>query len=214
MATTRTAASLPPDSVVDPEDTPSESAADVVTETIVNTTSEAVGGRSISSSVPPAESSGSSAPSQRRDKKRAREGEDDSATIAGPSTKASSTRDRIDASYPDTNQQRRTEVKLQGPFPCTLGDCQLIFARNTDLKRHQKSSKAHATRAYECPGCQSTFVRSSAFGRHYLREDSAKCKEALRELGGYPTWTATMPLDMLATCEVPHVPEVGPSPKE
>ncbi|EPS95273.1 hypothetical protein FOMPIDRAFT_1054347 [Fomitopsis schrenkii] len=187
--------SPPPETLFDVEGTPSELAADGIGAGFADASAQDCSSSSSLSSVEANQASISSA--SVRGQKRRRADEDEDFAGAGPRTKRKSARE--------------AKGKGRGSFRCTLDDCTEVFTTNSDLKRHIESSEAHATRAFECPGCQSAFVRAEAFCRHFQSEKHADCRVVLCVKAKMPTWTATMARDMLQTCMVPHTPKAGPS---
>ncbi|KAH8834996.1 hypothetical protein DL96DRAFT_18379 [Flagelloscypha sp. PMI_526] len=55
-----------------------------------------------------------------------------------------------------------------GVWPCKINGCTKQFAREADLKRHQRTTKLHATSVAgsQCPQCDATFTRTDALRRH------------------------------------------------
>ncbi|KAF5332474.1 hypothetical protein D9611_005201 [Ephemerocybe angulata] len=51
-------------------------------------------------------------------------------------------------------------------WPCTIDGCDKQFAREADLKRHQRTTKLHSMPSYACPQCHATFTRTDAQRRH------------------------------------------------
>ncbi|KAF9260868.1 hypothetical protein L218DRAFT_1002371 [Marasmius fiardii PR-910] len=59
--------------------------------------------------------------------------------------------------------------KLQstmGIWPCRMNGCTKQFAREADLKRHQRTTKLHSMPSFACPQCDATFTRTDALRRH------------------------------------------------
>ncbi|KIK71552.1 hypothetical protein GYMLUDRAFT_340100 [Collybiopsis luxurians FD-317 M1] len=62
---------------------------------------------------------------------------------------------------------KKKDGSSNGIWPCTLGNgCNKQFAREADLKRHQRTSKLHAMAGFACPQCEATFTRTDALRRH------------------------------------------------
>ncbi|KAI0348325.1 hypothetical protein BDW22DRAFT_69322 [Trametopsis cervina] len=56
-----------------------------------------------------------------------------------------------------------------GLWACKINDCNKVFAREADLKRHQRTTKGHSQPGYvhsACPQCDATFTRTDALRRH------------------------------------------------
>ncbi|GJJ07699.1 hypothetical protein Clacol_001904 [Clathrus columnatus] len=74
-----------------------------------------------------------------------------------------------------------------GAWPCLLDGCNKVFAREADLKRHQRTTKSHSIPgsvvANPCPLCEATFTRSDAMRRHLKSRHQGKTPETLN-LGG------------------------------
>ncbi|TFL06309.1 hypothetical protein BDV98DRAFT_145987 [Pterulicium gracile] len=51
-------------------------------------------------------------------------------------------------------------------WPCKMNGCNKQFAREADLKRHQRTTKSHSTPGFQCPQCEATFTRTDALRRH------------------------------------------------
>ncbi|TEB38530.1 hypothetical protein FA13DRAFT_1724484 [Coprinellus micaceus] len=51
-------------------------------------------------------------------------------------------------------------------WPCTIDGCDKQFAREADLKRHQRTTKTHSMPSFACPQCHATFTRTDAQRRH------------------------------------------------
>ncbi|KAF9022589.1 hypothetical protein BDZ89DRAFT_199359 [Hymenopellis radicata] len=51
-------------------------------------------------------------------------------------------------------------------WPCKISGCNKQFAREADLKRHQRTTKLHSMPGYQCPQCDATFTRTDALRRH------------------------------------------------
>ncbi|KAF5377122.1 hypothetical protein D9757_008800 [Collybiopsis confluens] len=62
---------------------------------------------------------------------------------------------------------KKKDNSSSGIWPCTLGNgCTKQFAREADLKRHQRTSKLHVMAGFACPQCEATFTRTDALKRH------------------------------------------------
>ncbi|KAI0652668.1 hypothetical protein C8Q79DRAFT_997646 [Trametes meyenii] len=67
-----------------------------------------------------------------------------------------------------------------GSWPCKMDGCKKVFAREADLKRHQRTTKMHSipglyvlhlgfaliNQVDQCPQCDATFTRTDALRRH------------------------------------------------
>ncbi|THU96862.1 hypothetical protein K435DRAFT_858123 [Dendrothele bispora CBS 962.96] len=53
-----------------------------------------------------------------------------------------------------------------GVWPCKMNGCNKQFAREADLKRHQRTTKVHSMPGFACPQCDATFTRTDALRRH------------------------------------------------
>jgi len=77
-------------------------------------------------------------------------------------------------------RQRRADT---GVWPCTLDGCTKVFAREADLKRHQRTTKSHLVPGSgvgsPCPLCEATFTRTDAMRRHLKSRHNGKTPETL-----------------------------------
>ncbi|KAG2153588.1 uncharacterized protein EDB93DRAFT_1135619 [Suillus bovinus] len=68
------------------------------------------------------------------------------------------------------SQKRKTTQKKKvtetGIWPCKIDGCNKQFAREADLKRHQRTTKLHSVPGFACPQCDATFTRTDALRRH------------------------------------------------
>jgi len=62
-----------------------------------------------------------------------------------------------------TPSKKKAEI---GAWPCKIDGCNKIFAREADLKRHQRTTKLHSLPGFACPQCEATFTRTDALRRH------------------------------------------------
>jgi len=65
--------------------------------------------------------------------------------------------------------KKKTPVKKKvetGSWPCKMNGCNKVFAREADLKRHQRTTKTHSMPGFACPQCDATFTRTDALRRH------------------------------------------------
>ncbi|KAH8094701.1 hypothetical protein BXZ70DRAFT_947150 [Cristinia sonorae] len=53
-----------------------------------------------------------------------------------------------------------------GNWPCKINGCDKVFAREADLKRHQRTTKTHTMPGFACPQCDANFTRTDALRRH------------------------------------------------
>ncbi|KAF8555110.1 hypothetical protein OG21DRAFT_1461393 [Imleria badia] len=51
-------------------------------------------------------------------------------------------------------------------WPCRINGCNKQFAREADLKRHQRTTKLHSVPGFACPQCDARFTRTDALRRH------------------------------------------------
>ncbi|EAU92414.2 hypothetical protein CC1G_00633 [Coprinopsis cinerea okayama7 len=51
-------------------------------------------------------------------------------------------------------------------WACDVDGCTKQFAREADLKRHRKTTRAHSIASFACPHCNATFTRADAQRRH------------------------------------------------
>ncbi|KAF8131529.1 hypothetical protein EV363DRAFT_1330301 [Boletus edulis] len=51
-------------------------------------------------------------------------------------------------------------------WPCSINGCNKQFAREADLKRHQRTTKLHSMPGFACPQCDARFTRTDALRRH------------------------------------------------
>ncbi|PFH49821.1 hypothetical protein AMATHDRAFT_86214, partial [Amanita thiersii Skay4041] len=71
-----------------------------------------------------------------------------------------------------TNKRKSSASKAKkslpatGVWPCKINGCNKEFAREADLKRHQRTTKLHSSPAFACPQCEATFTRPDALRRH------------------------------------------------
>ncbi|KAI0066600.1 hypothetical protein BV25DRAFT_1835609 [Artomyces pyxidatus] len=69
-------------------------------------------------------------------------------------------------------QKKKTPTKKKaetGVWPCKMNGCNKEFAREADLKRHQRTTKLHSMPGFACPQCEATFTRpfqTDALRRH------------------------------------------------
>ncbi|KAJ8594573.1 hypothetical protein M405DRAFT_475412 [Rhizopogon salebrosus TDB-379] len=61
---------------------------------------------------------------------------------------------------------QKKKVTESGVWPCGMDGCNKQFAREADLKRHQRTTKLHTVPGYACPQCDATFTRTDALRRH------------------------------------------------
>ncbi|OJA16887.1 hypothetical protein AZE42_08506 [Rhizopogon vesiculosus] len=54
---------------------------------------------------------------------------------------------------------QKKKVTESGVWPCKMDGCNKQFAREADLKRHQRTTKLHTVPGYACPQCDATFTR-------------------------------------------------------
>ncbi|KAI6154109.1 hypothetical protein BKA82DRAFT_4097742 [Pisolithus tinctorius] len=51
-------------------------------------------------------------------------------------------------------------------WACKISGCGKTFAREADLKRHQRTTKLHSPPSFACPQCDAAFTRTDALRRH------------------------------------------------
>ncbi|KAG5736151.1 hypothetical protein E4T56_gene16924 [Termitomyces sp. T112] len=70
----------------------------------------------------------------------------------------------------DTTAKKKMTTKkknvITGVWPCKINGCNKQFAREADLKRHQRTTKLHSMPSFACPQCDATFTRTDALRRH------------------------------------------------
>ncbi|OBZ68569.1 WD repeat-containing protein mip1 [Grifola frondosa] len=68
----------------------------------------------------------------------------------------------------ETHKKKSTSKKKTetGSWPCKIDGCNKVFAREADLKRHQRTTKTHSQPGFACPQCDATFTRTDALRRH------------------------------------------------
>ncbi|KDR85800.1 hypothetical protein GALMADRAFT_218883 [Galerina marginata CBS 339.88] len=60
----------------------------------------------------------------------------------------------------------RKKAIVTGIWPCKINGCNKQFAREADLKRHQRTTKMHSMPSFACPQCDANFTRTDALRRH------------------------------------------------
>jgi hypothetical protein len=60
----------------------------------------------------------------------------------------------------------KKKAVVTGVWPCKINGCNKQFAREADLKRHQRTTKLHSMPGFACPQCDATFTRTDALRRH------------------------------------------------
>ncbi|KAF5345193.1 hypothetical protein D9758_009713 [Tetrapyrgos nigripes] len=60
----------------------------------------------------------------------------------------------------------KKKTSVAGVWPCKMNGCNKQFAREADLKRHQRTTKVHSMPGFACPQCDATFTRTDALRRH------------------------------------------------
>ncbi|KAE9386454.1 hypothetical protein BT96DRAFT_1026222 [Gymnopus androsaceus JB14] len=77
------------------------------------------------------------------------------------------TEEELDNRKETTSAKKKAAAKKRnGIYPCGINGCTKQFAREADLKRHQKTAKQHAMVGFSCPQCEATFTRTDALRRH------------------------------------------------
>ncbi|KAH8998802.1 hypothetical protein EDB86DRAFT_2910153 [Lactarius hatsudake] len=67
----------------------------------------------------------------------------------------------------DSQKKKSSSKKAEtGIWPCKINGCNKEFAREADLKRHQRTTKLHSQPGFACPQCEATFTRTDALRRH------------------------------------------------
>ncbi|KAI5121837.1 hypothetical protein M0805_003271 [Coniferiporia weirii] len=64
---------------------------------------------------------------------------------------------------------KKQKEQPSGVWPCKINGCNKVFAREADLKRHQRTTKLHmlpTSQPVLCPQCDATFTRTDALRRH------------------------------------------------
>ncbi|KAF8844209.1 hypothetical protein BDN67DRAFT_810643 [Paxillus ammoniavirescens] len=67
---------------------------------------------------------------------------------------------------PQEDRQPKKKVADSGIWPCKINGCNKQFAREADLKRHQRTTKLHSIPGFPCPQCDARFTRTDALRRH------------------------------------------------
>ncbi|OCH89723.1 hypothetical protein OBBRIDRAFT_793952 [Obba rivulosa] len=67
---------------------------------------------------------------------------------------------------PKKSSSANKKKQETGSWPCKINGCNKVFAREADLKRHQRTTKLHSMPAFACPQCDATFTRTDALRRH------------------------------------------------
>ncbi|KAI0640235.1 hypothetical protein C8Q77DRAFT_120374 [Trametes polyzona] len=70
-----------------------------------------------------------------------------------------------------------------GSWPCKIDGCKKVFAREADLKRHQRTTKTHSIPGFQCPQCDATFTRTDALRRHQKSRHNGVVIEPSEEKG-------------------------------
>ncbi|KAI8980559.1 hypothetical protein BD414DRAFT_579436 [Trametes punicea] len=73
-----------------------------------------------------------------------------------------------------------------GSWPCKMDGCKKVFAREADLKRHQRTTKTHSIPGFQCPQCDATFTRTDALRRHQKSRHNGVVIEPSEEKGKHP----------------------------
>ncbi|KAJ3782233.1 hypothetical protein GGU10DRAFT_364309 [Lentinula aff. detonsa] len=70
----------------------------------------------------------------------------------------------------ETTTKKKAAAKAKNPsngvWPCEMNGCNKQFAREADLKRHQRTTKLHSMGGFACPQCEANFTRTDALRRH------------------------------------------------
>ncbi|TFK65447.1 hypothetical protein BDN72DRAFT_845555 [Pluteus cervinus] len=75
------------------------------------------------------------------------------------------TDDKKDSTVKKKNGTKKKPI-VTGVWPCKINGCNKQFAREADLKRHQRTTKMHSLPGFACPQCDATFTRTDALRRH------------------------------------------------
>ncbi|KJA19248.1 hypothetical protein HYPSUDRAFT_901770 [Hypholoma sublateritium FD-334 SS-4] len=88
----------------------------------------------------------------------------------------------------------RKKAAATGVWPCKIHGCTKQFAREADLKRHQRTTKLHSMPSFACPQCDASFTRTDALRRHQksrhngvVVEPVEPCAEEPRSRSGTPS---------------------------
>ncbi|KAI0701249.1 hypothetical protein C8T65DRAFT_656562 [Cerioporus squamosus] len=73
------------------------------------------------------------------------------------------TKKKTSSSAPSGSVKKKPDT---GSWPCKMDGCKKVFAREADLKRHQRTTKTHSVPGFQCPQCDATFTRTDALRRH------------------------------------------------
>ncbi|CAA7264892.1 unnamed protein product [Cyclocybe aegerita] len=88
--------------------------------------------------------------------------------------------DRRDASL---KKRSRKKTLAAGSWPCKINGCNKQFAREADLKRHQRTTKLHSMPSFACPQCDNTFTRTDALRRHQKSRHDGVIIEPVEQTG-------------------------------
>ncbi|KAK2464770.1 hypothetical protein APHAL10511_003188 [Amanita phalloides] len=70
---------------------------------------------------------------------------------------------------------------ITGVWPCKINGCNKEFAREADLKRHQRTTRLHSLPNFSCPQCEATFTRPDALRRHQKSRHNGVVADNKRE---------------------------------
>ncbi|KAM5539856.1 hypothetical protein V8D89_006359 [Ganoderma adspersum] len=109
-----------------------------------------------------------------------------------------------------------------GSWPCKMDGCKKVFAREADLKRHQRTTKTHSIPGFQCPQCDATFTRTDALRRHQksrhngvviepIEQEKDKDSGEAASSGSRSPSPAESPARSLAEGSVKGSPSAGPS---
>ncbi|KAM5535286.1 hypothetical protein V8D89_011092, partial [Ganoderma adspersum] len=109
-----------------------------------------------------------------------------------------------------------------GSWPCKMDGCKKVFAREADLKRHQRTTKTHSIPGFQCPQCDATFTRTDALRRHQKSRHNGVVIEPIEQekdkdsgegvsSGSRSPSPAESPARSLAEGSVKGSPSAGPS---
>ncbi|KAL4247406.1 hypothetical protein ABKN59_008055 [Abortiporus biennis] len=90
----------------------------------------------------------------------------------------------------ETHKKKSTAKKKApepGSWPCKISGCSKVFAREADLKRHQRTTKFHSMPGFACPQCDANFTRTDALRRHQKSRHNGiiiEPQDATRARGG------------------------------
>ncbi|KAF8634883.1 hypothetical protein AX15_000637 [Amanita polypyramis BW_CC] len=96
-------------------------------------------------------------------------------------THASSDSNKDSLGKRKSTARAKKTAPITGVWPCKINGCNKEFAREADLKRHQRTTKLHSLPNFSCPQCEATFTRPDALRRHQKSRHNGVVIEPKRE---------------------------------